>query len=38
MMNAVGGTSLHYWAQSWRLHPWDFNSVIKFFVLDVLPN
>ncbi|TMK10138.1 MAG: GMC family oxidoreductase, partial [Alphaproteobacteria bacterium] len=19
MMNAVGGTSLHYWAQSWRL-------------------
>ena len=24
MMNAVGGTSLHYWAQSWRLAPWDF--------------
>ena len=24
MMNAVGGTSLHYWAQSWRLDPWDF--------------
>src|SRR5258706_9299858 len=24
MMNAVGGTSLHYWAQSWRLNPWDF--------------
>ncbi len=24
MMNAVGGTSLHYWAQSWRLSPWDF--------------
>jgi gluconate 2-dehydrogenase alpha chain len=24
MMNAVGGTSIHYWAQSWRLHPWDF--------------
>jgi gluconate 2-dehydrogenase alpha chain len=23
MMNAVGGTSLHYWAQSWRLNPWD---------------
>ena len=21
MMNAVGGTSLHYWAQSWRLNP-----------------
>src|SRR5215831_2945363 len=25
MMNAVGGTSLHYWAQHWRLSPWDFN-------------
>ena len=24
MMNAVGGTSIHYWAQSWRCHPWDF--------------
>lgn len=24
MMNAVGGTALHYWAQSWRLNPWDF--------------
>ena len=24
MMNAVGGTTLHYWAQSWRLNPWDF--------------
>ncbi len=24
MMNAVGGTTLHYWAQSWRLPPWDF--------------
>jgi len=22
MQNAVGGTSLHYWAQSWRLNPW----------------
>jgi gluconate 2-dehydrogenase alpha chain len=27
MMNAVGGTSLHYWAQSWRLNPWDFKAV-----------
>ena len=27
MMNAVGGTSLHYWAQSWRLNPWDFKTV-----------
>jgi len=27
MQNAVGGTSLHYWAQSWRLNPWDFKLV-----------
>jgi gluconate 2-dehydrogenase alpha chain len=27
MMNAVGGTSLHYWAQHWRLNPWDFKVV-----------
>src|SRR6185295_12069206 len=27
MMNAVGGTSIHYWAQSWRLNPWDFKVV-----------
>jgi len=26
MMNAVGGTSIHYWAQSWRLKPWDFHA------------
>jgi len=25
MMNGVGGTTLHYWAQSWRLSPWDFH-------------
>jgi len=25
MMNAVGGTTMHYWAQSWRLNPWDFS-------------
>ena len=24
MMNAVGGTSIHYGAMSWRLNPWDF--------------
>ena len=24
LMNAVGGTSLHFFAQSWRLNPWDF--------------
>jgi len=27
MMNGVGGTTLHYWAQSWRLNPWDFEVV-----------
>ncbi len=26
MMNAVGGTSIHYHAQSWRLKPWDFKT------------
>jgi gluconate 2-dehydrogenase alpha chain len=24
MMNAIGGTSMHYMAQAWRLNPWDF--------------
>jgi gluconate 2-dehydrogenase alpha chain len=27
MMNGVGGTTLHYWAQSWRLNPWNFSIV-----------
>lgn len=27
MMNGVGGTTLHYWAQSWRLNPFDFRVV-----------
>jgi gluconate 2-dehydrogenase alpha chain len=27
MMNGVGGTTIHYWAQSWRLSPWDFKVV-----------
>src|SRR5215472_2428352 len=26
MMNAIGGTTIHYWAQSWRLKPWDFRT------------
>jgi gluconate 2-dehydrogenase alpha chain len=26
MMNGVGGTSLHYWGQSWRLTQWDFKT------------
>ena len=24
MMNAVGGTTLHFFAQAWRLNLWDF--------------
>ena len=26
MMNAIGGTTIHYWAQSWRLKEWDFRT------------
>ena len=26
MMNAVGGTSIHWTCQSWRLSPWDFRA------------
>jgi gluconate 2-dehydrogenase alpha chain len=26
MMNAIGGTSIHYHAQSWRYNPWDFRA------------
>jgi gluconate 2-dehydrogenase alpha chain len=29
MMNAVGGTSMHYMAQAWRLNPWDFRVVTE---------
>lgn len=29
MMNAVGGGTIHYSAQSWRLHPWDFRVVAE---------
>jgi gluconate 2-dehydrogenase alpha chain len=27
MMNGVGGTTMHYMAQAWRLNPWDFKVV-----------
>lgn len=40
MMNAVGGTSIHYWAQSWRLHPWDFQArseTIRRYGVSALP-
>src|ERR1700731_3398061 len=26
MMNAIGGTSIHYDANSWRFAPWDFKA------------
>lgn len=40
MMNAIGGTSIHYWAQSWRLKPWDFRSrseIIQRYGAGALP-
>jgi len=40
MMNAVGGTSIHYWAQSWRLKPWDFKTrseTIRRYGAEALP-
>jgi len=40
MMNAIGGTSIHYWAQSWRLKPWDFKTrseTIKRYGVGAIP-
>jgi gluconate 2-dehydrogenase alpha chain len=40
MMNAIGGTSIHYWAQSWRLKPWDFKTrseIIRRYGAGALP-
>jgi len=40
MMNAVGGTSIHYHAQSWRFNPWDFqvrSASIKRYGADSIP-
>jgi gluconate 2-dehydrogenase alpha chain len=40
MMNAIGGTSIHYWAQSWRLKAWDFKTrseVVKRYGASMLP-
>ena len=40
MMNAVGGTSIHYHAQSWRLKPWDFKTrseAIKRYGPNAIP-
>src|SRR6266853_1261434 len=41
MMNAVGGTSVHYWAQSWRLKPWDFQTrteIVKRYGAAAIPS
>jgi choline dehydrogenase-like flavoprotein len=41
MMNAVGGTSIHYYANSWRFHPWDFqvrSETIKRYGAGAIPN
>ena len=40
MMNAIGGTSIHYWAQSWRYHPWDFrvrSETIRRYGANAIP-
>src|SRR5215472_9846147 len=40
MMNAVGGTSIHYYGNSWRFHPWDFRArseTIRRYGANVLP-
>jgi gluconate 2-dehydrogenase alpha chain len=40
MMNAIGGTSIHYWASAWRLKPWDFRTkseTIKRYGASALP-
>src|SRR6202020_1774441 len=40
MMNAVGGTSIHYHAQSWRPNPWDFKprtQTIQHYGASLLP-
>src|SRR5581483_3755669 len=40
MMNAVGGTSIHYYGNSWRFHPWDFkvrSETIKRYGPSALP-
>jgi gluconate 2-dehydrogenase alpha chain len=40
MMNAIGGTSIHYWGQSWRLKPWDFRTraeVVRRYGANAIP-
>src|ERR1700693_2446336 len=40
MMNAIGGTSIHYWAQSWRRKPLNYKTrseSIKRYGLNSIP-
>src|SRR6266849_3571072 len=40
MMNAVGGTSIHYDGNSWRFSPWDFKArseAIKRYGANAIP-
>jgi gluconate 2-dehydrogenase alpha chain len=40
MMNAVGGSSIHYATESWRLNPWNFkmrSETIKRYGLGAIP-
>jgi gluconate 2-dehydrogenase alpha chain len=40
MMNAIGGTSIHYHAQHWRYSPWDFkvrSETIRRYGLSYIP-
>ena len=40
MMNAVGGTSIHYYGNSWRFHPWDFKAhseILRRYGTSALP-
>ncbi len=40
MMNAVGGTSIHWYANSWRFHPWDFkvrSETVRRYGANALP-
>jgi gluconate 2-dehydrogenase alpha chain len=40
MMNAVGGTSIHYGTESWRLNPWNFkmrSETIKRYGASAIP-
>jgi gluconate 2-dehydrogenase alpha chain len=41
MMNAVGGTSIHYATESWRLNPWNFkmrSETIKRYGVNAIPS